>query len=69
MTKKREAKVLVKNLFITGNMYDYDVRIEDPEGAILNDRITVEIRDHQGTLIETTKIKSNTVFTTEAIHK
>lgn len=59
MTKKREAKVLVKNLFITGNMYDYDVRIEDPEGAILNDRITVEIRDHQGTLIETTKIKSN----------
>lgn len=59
MTKKREASVLVKNLFVTGNMYDYDVKIADPDGAILKGSVTVEIRNHQGILIETTKMEPN----------
>ena len=60
-TTKREAKVTVKNQFVTENMIDFDVQIEDLDNAI-EGGVTLEVRNELGKLVQTTKIKTNQDF-------
>ena len=42
-TLKIPAKVEIKNQFVTGNLIDFDVRIEDIDNAVLNNKLPKEL--------------------------
>ena len=58
-TLKIPAKVDIKNQFVTGNLIDFDVRIEDIDKSVLNEKVRMELRDDKGNLIDLQEIETN----------
>ena len=58
-TVKSPAKVEIQNKFVTKDLIDLDVRIEDEDNAILNNKVRMELRDEKNTLVETSEVKTN----------
>ena len=58
-TLKIPAKVEIKNQFVTGNLIDFDVRIEDINNAVLNNKVRMELRNSSEDLIDLQEITTN----------
>ena len=58
-TLRSAAKVEIQNQFVTGEMIDFDVRIEDRDNAVLNNKVRMELRDEGGNLIDLTEVETN----------
>ena len=58
-TLKIPAKVEIKNQFVTGNLIDLDVRVEDEDNAVLNNKVRMELRDEKSNLIDLQEIETN----------
>lgn len=58
-TLKMPAEVQIKNQFVTGDMIDFDVRIEDKDNAVLNNKVRIEVRDEARRLIKMQNIDTN----------
>ena len=58
-TLKIPAKVEIRNQFVTGNLIDFDVRIEDIDKSVLNEKVRMELRDEKGNLIDLQEIDTN----------
>ena len=58
-TLRSAAKVEIQNQFVTGEMIDFDVRIEDRDNAVLNNKVRMELRDEDGNLIDLTEVETN----------
>ena len=58
-TKKKAAKVLIRNQFITGEIIDYDVKIQDEDRAILTNNVRIEMRDSKNRIIVVETIGTN----------
>ena len=58
-TLRSSAKVEVQNQFVTGEMIDFDVRIEDKDNAVLNQKVRMELRDEKGNLVDLTEVETN----------
>ena len=59
ITLKLPAKVEIKNQFVTGNLIDFDVRIEDKDIAILTEKVRMELRDEGNNLIDLQEVETN----------
>ena len=68
-TLRSTAKVEMQNKFVTGEMIDFDVRIEDKDNAILNNKIRMELRDEKGNLIELTEVETNKEYIRKTYNK
>ncbi len=58
-TRKKSAQVLLTNMFTTNSMIDFDVKVEDEDGAVLSGEVLIELRDEKKNLVKTTIIKTN----------
>ena len=58
-TLKIPAKVEIRNQFVTGNLIDFDVRIEDINNAVLNNKVRMELRNSSEELIDLQEITTN----------
>ena len=58
-TVKMPAKVEIQNKFVTKDLIDLDVRIDDKDNAILNNKVRMELRDEKNTLVETSEVRTN----------
>ena len=58
-TLRSTAKVEIQNQFVTGEMIDFDVRIEDRDNAVLNNKVRMELRNEDGNLIDLTEVETN----------
>ena len=58
-TLKIPAKVEIRNQFVTGNLIDFDVRIEDINNAVLNNKVRMELRNSSEDLIDLQEITTN----------
>ena len=68
-TFKLPAEVQIINQFVTENMIDFDIRIEDTDGAILNNKVVLELRDGKTNIIERKEIETNKEFQREIYNK
>ena len=68
-TLRSTAKVEMQNKFVTGEMIDFDVRIEDKDNAILNNKIRMELRDEKKNLIDLTEIETNKEYVRKTYNK
>ena len=59
ITLKIPAKVEIKNQFVTGNLIDFDVRIEDINNSVLSNTVRMELRDADNNLIDLQEITTN----------
>lgn len=59
ITKKKPAKILIRNQFVTGEIIDFDVKVEDIDSAILTGKVRVEMRDEKNNLVALEELKSN----------
>ena len=69
ITLKIPAKVEIKNKFITGNLIDFDIRIEDIDNAVLNNKVRMELRNSSNTLIDLQEISPNEDFIRKTYEK
>ena len=53
------TEVQIRNQFVTGNMIDFDVRIEDVDGASLTNTVRIEVRNEENELIELEEMGTN----------
>lgn len=58
-TKKLEPVVSIKNMFVTSNMIDYDIKVIDTDGTILNNSVVIELRDEKNELVSVSSINTN----------
>ena len=58
-TLKIPAKVEIKNQFVTGNLIDFDIRIEDINNAVLNNTVRMELRNSSNDLIDLHELTTN----------
>ena len=58
-TLKIPAKVEIRNQFVTGNLIDFDVRIEDINNSVLNNTVRMELRNSSNDLIDLQEIATN----------
>ena len=58
-TLKIPAKVEIRNQFVTGNLIDFDVRIEDINNSVLNNIVRMELRNSSNDLIDLQEITTN----------
>ena len=58
-TLKIPAKVEIRNQFITGNLIDFDVRIEDINNSVLNNTVRMELRNSRNDLIDLQELTTN----------
>ena len=58
-TLKIPAKVEIKNQFVTGNLIDFDVRIEDINDSVLNNKVRMELRNSSNDLIDLQEMTTN----------
>ena len=58
-TLKIPAKVEIRNQFVTGKLIDFDVRIEDINNAVLNNKVRMELRNSKNDLIDLQEITTN----------
>lgn len=61
-TLKEIAKVYIKNQFVTEDMLDFDVKIEDLDGAISGQDVTMEIRTQDGKIVKIETLEKNQEF-------
>ena len=59
ITLKIPAKIEIRNQFVTGNLIDFDVRIEDINNAVLNNTVRMELRNSSNDLINLQELKTN----------
>ena len=59
ITLKIPAKVEIKNQFVTGNLIDFDVRIEDINNSVLNNKVRMELRNSSNDLIDLQELTTN----------
>ena len=58
-TLKIPAKVEIQNQFVTGNLLDFDVRIEDINNSVLNNKVRMELRNSSNDLIDLQELTTN----------
>ena len=58
-TLKIPAKVEIQNQFVTGSLIDFDVRIEDIDNSVLNNKVRMELRNSSEDLIDLQEITTN----------
>ena len=68
-TLKIPAKVEIRNQFVTGNMIDFDVRIEDINNSVLNNTVRMELRDADNNLIDLQEITTNEEYIRKTYEK
>jgi len=68
-TLKIPAKVEIKNQFVTGNLIDFDVRIEDINNSVLNNKVRMELRNSSNDLIDMQEITTNEEFIRKTYEK
>ena len=68
-TLKIPAKVEIKNQFVTGNLIDFDVRIEDKDKSVLNNKVRMELRDEKSNLIDLQEIETNKDYVRKTYEK
>ncbi len=59
ITLKMPAEVQIRNQFVIGTMIDLDMRIEDPDGAVLVDKVRIEVRDKDNKLVDLSEMPTN----------
>ena len=59
ITLKMPAEVQIKNQFVTENLIDFDIRVEDIDGAILVDKVRIEVRDELNKLVSLEEMPTN----------
>ena len=69
ITLRSTAKVEMQNKFVTGEMIDFDVRIQDKDNAVLNNKIRMELRDEKSNLIELTEVEKNKEYIRKTYNK
>ena len=69
VTLKMPAEVQMKNLFVTGDLIDFDVRIEDIDKAVLTSKVRMELRDEKTNLIKLEEINTNEDYIRKTIEK
>ena len=50
-------------------MIDFDIRVEDVDAAVLNNKVAIELRDEKANLIERTEIETNKEYARETYTK
>ena len=68
-TLKIPAKVEIKNQFVTGNLIDLDVKVEDKDNSVLNNKVRVELRDEKSNLIDLQEIETNKEYVRKTYEK
>ena len=68
-TLKIPAKVEIRNQFVTGNLIDFDVRIEDINNAVLNNKVRMELRNSSNDLIDLQELTSNEEYIRKTYEK
>ena len=68
-TLKIPAKVEIKNQFVTGNLIDLDVRVEDINNSVLNNKVRMELRDEKNNLIDLQEIGTNKDYVRKTYEK
>ena len=68
-TLKIPAKVEIRNQFVTGNLIDFDVRIEDVDNSVLNNKVRMELRNSNNDLIDLQEITTNEDFIRKTYEK
>ena len=68
-TLKIPAKVEIKNQFVTGNLIDFDVRIEDVNNSVLNNKVRMELRDEKANLLDLQEIETNEDYVRKTYEK
>ena len=68
-TLKIPAKVEIKNQFVTGNLIDFDVRIEDINNSVLNNKVRMELRNSNNDLIDLQELTTNEDFIRKTYEK
>ena len=58
-TLKIPAKVEIQNQFVTGSLIDFDVRIEDIDNSVLNNKVRMELRSSSNDLIDLQELTTN----------
>ena len=69
ITKKTAAKVEMKNQFVTGNLIDFDVRIEDKDISVLTEKVRMELRDEENNLIDLQEVETNKEYIRKTYEK
>lgn len=59
ITLKIPAEVQIRNQFVIGDMIDLDIRVKDEDGAILLNKVRIELRDEQNKLISLEEMETN----------
>ncbi len=68
-TLKNTAKVEIRNQFVTGNIIDFDIRIEDIDNSVLNNTVRMELRDEDDTLIRLEELETNQDYVRKTYEK
>ena len=68
-TLKIPAKVEIRNQFVTGNIIDFDVRIEDVDKSVLNNKVRMELRNSSNDLIDLQELTTNEDFIRKTYEK
>ncbi len=68
-TLKLKSKVQINNLFVTGNIIDFDIKIDDIDNAILLNNIKMEVRDEKDKLINIEDIVTNSGYIRKTYEK
>ena len=68
-TLKNPAKVEIKNQFVTGNLIDFDVRIEDIDNSVLNNTVRMELREENNNLISLEELETNQDYVRKTYEK
>jgi len=68
-TLKIPAKVQIRNQFVTGNLIDFDVRIDDLDNSVLNNKVRMELRNSRNDLIDLQELTTNEDFIRKTYEK
>ena len=68
-TLKIPAKIEIKNQFVTGNLIDFDVRIDDINNSVLNNKVRMELRDEKSNLLDLQEIETNEDYVRKTYEK
>ena len=68
-TLKNPAKVEIINQFVTGNLIDFDVRIEDIDKSVLNNTVRMELREENNNLISLEELTTNEDYVRKTYEK
>ena len=69
ITLKMPAEVQMINLFVTADLIDFDVRIEDIDHAVLTNKVRMELRDEKTNLLILEEIDTNGDYARKTIEK